>query len=152
MLSRASHIADMSAPSLESISEATQIGAGEFYQIVSEQMQANYPITTGLMPWVFKRPWPVVAIMLADYFGQPNAPYYFLKRTYEPTHIAVKLPEIIWAAGEKMPINVAVTHAPPQAMNLRPPRAMTSSSNPAASGAPTPGWKNATGLPLKSIS
>jgi beta-mannosidase len=117
MLSRASHITDMRAPTLEAISEATQIGAGEFYQIVSEQMQANYPTTTGLMPWVFKRPWPVVAIMLADYFGQPNAPYYFLKRTYEPTHIAVKLPEIIWAAGERMPIDVRVMHAPPKAMS-----------------------------------
>ncbi len=115
MLSRASHIADMSAPTLETISEATQIGAGEFYQIFSEQMQANYPVTTGLMPWVFKRPWPVVAIMLADYFGQPNAPYYFLKRTYEPTHIAVRLPEIIWAAGETAPMTAVVTHAPPRA-------------------------------------
>ncbi len=55
--------------------------------------------------------------MLADYFGQPNAPYYFLKRTYEATHIAVKLPEIIWAAGEKVPVNVNVMHAPPPAMN-----------------------------------
>jgi beta-mannosidase len=117
MLSRATHIADMSAPTIEAISEATQIGAGEFYQIISEQTQANYPVTTGLMPWVFKRPWPVVAIMLADYFGQPNAPYYFLKRTYEPTHVAVKLPEIIWAAGEKVPVNVTVTHALPQAAN-----------------------------------
>lgn len=117
MLSRATHIADMNAPSLEAISEATQIGAGEFYQIVSEQMQANYPVTTGLMPWVFKRQWPAVAIMLVDYFGQPNAPYYFLKRTYEPTHVAVKLPEIIWAAGEKVPVNVSVTHAPPRGLN-----------------------------------
>jgi beta-mannosidase len=117
MLSRASHITDMRAPTLEAISEATQIGAGEFYQIISEQLQANYPVTTGLMPWVFKRPWPVVAIMLADYFGQPNAPYYFLKRTYEPTHIAVKLPEIIWAAGEEVPIKVNVTHAPPRTIN-----------------------------------
>ncbi len=108
MLSRASHIADMNAPTLEAISEATQIGAGEFYQIASEAMQANYPTTTGLMPWVLKRPWPVVAIMLAIYFGQPNAPYYFLKRTYEPTHFAVKLPEIIWAAGEQIPVTLNV--------------------------------------------
>ncbi len=56
MLSRASQIADMNAPTLEAISEATQIGAGEFYQIMSKQTQANYPTTTGLMPWVFKRP------------------------------------------------------------------------------------------------
>lgn len=115
MLSRASHITDMSAPTLDAISEATQIGAGEFYQIVSEQAQANYPVTTGLMPWVFKRPWPVIAIMLADYFGQPNAPYYFLKRTYEPTHVAIRLPEIIWAPGEQVPVELRITHAAPEA-------------------------------------
>jgi beta-mannosidase len=117
MLSRASHVDDMSAPSLESLSEATQVGAGEFYQIISEGAQANYPVTTGLMPWVFKRPWPVVAIMLVDAFGQPNAPYYFLKRTYEPTHVSVKLPHLIWAAGERVPVEVSVTHSRPTAVS-----------------------------------
>ena len=111
MLSRASHIADVAAPTLETLAEATQIGAGEFYQIFSEQVQANYPVTAGLMPWVFKRPWPVIAIMLVDGFGQPTAPYYFLKRTYEPTHVLVKLPHLMWAKGEAVPINVHVTHA-----------------------------------------
>lgn len=112
MLSRASHIDDMKVPSLAALAEGTQIGAGEFYQVFSEQMQANYPVTTGLMPWVFKRPWPVIAIMLVDGFGQPTAPYYFLKRTYEPTHVLVKLPELIWAKGEQLPLAVHVTHAP----------------------------------------
>lgn len=113
MLSRASHIADVTAPSLDTLAEATQIGAGEFYQIFSEQMQGNYPVTAGLMPWVFKRPWPVIAIMLVDGFGQPTAPYYFLKRTYEPTHILVRLPHLIWAKGETMPLTIQVTHASP---------------------------------------
>lgn len=112
MLSRASHIADVSAPSLETLAECTQMGAGEFYQIVSDQVQANYPVTAGLMPWVFKRPWPVIAIMLVDGFGQPTAPYYFLKRTYEPTHVLVKLPHLLWAKGEPVPIPLHVTHAP----------------------------------------
>lgn len=112
MLSRASHIDDMRAPMLDSLAEATQIGAGEFYQVLSEGMQANYPVTTGLMPWVYKRPWPVVAIQLVDGFGQPTAPYYFLKRTYEPTHVLVKLPHLIWAPGEDVPVSVNVLHAP----------------------------------------
>jgi beta-mannosidase len=112
MLSRASHFADVRAPTLETLAESTQIGAGEFYQILSEQVQANYPVTAGLMPWVFKRPWPVIAIMLVDGFGQPTAPYYFLKRTYEPTHVLVKLPQLLWAKGESLPIAVHVTHAP----------------------------------------
>ena len=109
MLSRASHVEDMSDPTLESISEATQLGAGEFYQIMSEGIQANYPVTTGLFPWVFKRPWPIVAaIHLLDGFGQPSAPYYFLKRTYEPTHISVQLPRLFWSAGEQLPLKVKV--------------------------------------------
>lgn len=115
MLSRASHIDDMSAPMLDDLAEASQIGAGEFYQIVTDAMLSNYPVTTGLLPWVYKRPWPVAAIQLVDGFGQPTAPYYFLKRAYEPTHVAVKLPHLIWAAGEAVPIAVAVVHAPPAA-------------------------------------
>jgi beta-mannosidase len=98
---------------LEALSEGTQIGAGEFYQIVSDSMQANWPTTAGLMPWVFKRPWPVIAIMLVDGLGHPTAPYYFLKRTYEPTHVAVKLPELLWAKDESIPFQATVIHAPP---------------------------------------
>lgn len=111
MLSRASHIADMNDPTIESVSEATQIGAGEFYQILSEKVQGNYPVTAGLMPWVFKRHWPVIAIQMMDWFGQAGAPYYFLKRTYEPTHIALDLPRLLWAAGEKIDLDVKVTNA-----------------------------------------
>lgn len=113
MLSRASHISDMKDPSLETISEATQVGAGEFYQIFSEKMQGNYPVTAGLMPWVFKRHWPVIAIQLMDWFGHAAAPYYFLKRTYEPTHVAADLPRLLWKAGETLPLNARITHALP---------------------------------------
>lgn len=111
MLSRASHIDNMNDPTIESISEASQVGAGEFYQIFSEKMQGNYPVTVGLMPWVFKRHWPVIAIQLMDWFGQAAAPYYFLKRTYEPTHIAIDLPRLLWAKGEEVPLNVKITNA-----------------------------------------
>lgn len=102
MLSRASHITDMSDPTLEEVTEASQVGAAEWYQIVSENMQGNYPVTTGLMPWVFKRHWPVIAIQMMDWFGQAAAPYYFMKRTYEPVHIALHLDRLLWAPGEKL--------------------------------------------------
>lgn len=111
MISRASHIDDMSGPSLEELAEASQIGAGEFYQVVSDGMQANYPATTGLLPWVLQRPWPAVAIMLVDGFGQPTAPYYFLKRTYEETHVAWLPPHLLWATGESLPAEIRVIHA-----------------------------------------
>ncbi|MGA3094099.1 MAG: cobalamin-dependent protein [Dehalococcoidales bacterium] len=61
----------------------------------------NYPVTAGLMPWVFKRPWPVVAIQLMDGFGHPTAPYYFLKRTYEPTHVLLRLPWLLQTLGRE---------------------------------------------------
>ena len=112
MLSRASHIDDMSDPSIESVTEASQVGAGEWYQIVSEKMQGNYPVTTGLMPWVFKRHWPVIAIQMMDWFGQAAAPYYFMKRTYEPTHVALDLDRLLWAPGEDIRLETRVTHAP----------------------------------------
>lgn len=111
MLSRASHIDNMANPSIESISEASQVGAGEWYQVVSEKMQGNYPITAGLMPWVFKRHWPVIAIQMMDWFGQPVAPYYFLKRTYEPTHVALDLPRLLWKSGENIDMKAKVTNA-----------------------------------------
>jgi beta-mannosidase len=117
MLSRASHITDVTNPDLDAITEATQVGAGEFYQIFSEKMQGNYPVTAGLMPWVFKRHWPVVAIQLMDWFGQAAAPYYFLKRTYEPTHVAIDLPRLLWKKGEKIPLNLKITHALPTNLN-----------------------------------
>ncbi|WP_084650952.1 glycoside hydrolase family 2 protein [Runella zeae] len=111
MLSRASHIIDVSDPTIDAIAEASQVGAGEFYQIFSEKVQGNYPVTAGLMPWVFKRHWPVIAIQLMDWFGQAAAPYYFLKRTYEPTHIAVDIPRMLWKKGEKMALPIKITHA-----------------------------------------
>jgi beta-mannosidase len=109
MLSRASHIDNMANPALESIAEATQVGAGEFYQVMSEGIQFNYPVTTGLLPWVYKRPWPVVAaINLVDGKGQPSAPYYFLKRTYEPVHVALDIKRLLWAPGENFPVGMKV--------------------------------------------
>lgn len=116
MLSRASHIADLTNPAIEEISEATQVAAGEFYQIMAEGIQANYPITTGLMPWVYKRPWPVVAaIHLVDGFGQPSAPYYFLKRTYLPTRVTLQVDRLIWGPGESFPMQIKVLNSASQA-------------------------------------
>ena len=117
MLSRASHIVDVTDPTMDEISEASQVGAGEFYQVFSEKVQGNYPVTTGLMPWVFKRHWPVIAIQLMDWFGQANATYYFLKRTYEPTHVAVDIPRLLWKSGEQIDLPVKITHALPNAIN-----------------------------------
>jgi len=112
MLSRASHIDDISNPTIESLAEATQVGAGEFYQILSDKMQFNYPVTTGLMPWVFRRPWPVIAgVQIEDGFDQPLIPYYFLKRTYESTHVGIDLQRLLWAPGENIDLKSRIINA-----------------------------------------
>ncbi len=111
MLSRASHIDNIANPTIETISEASQVGAGEWYQIVSEKMQGNYPVTAGLMPWLLKRHWPVIGIQMMDWFGQPVASYYFLKRTYEPTHVALDLSRLLWKSGENIELQAKVINA-----------------------------------------
>jgi beta-mannosidase len=48
---------------------------------------------------------------MMDWFGHAGAPYYFLKRTYEPTHVAIGLSRLLWAAGEKIALPVKVSNA-----------------------------------------
>ena len=108
----ASQIDDMKAPSLEEYSVAGQVATGEFIQIVSDFLQSNYPVSTGMSPWVYNTPLPLSTFcMFVDYDGQPVASYYFLKRTYEPTHVIVNMPELIWGKGEKMPLSLSVMNS-----------------------------------------
>ncbi|MGD0010922.1 MAG: sugar-binding domain-containing protein [Terriglobia bacterium] len=113
LLSRASQMDDLSKVDLSGFSSATQMAAAEFTQILSDLTQANYPVTTGLMPWSLTVPWPIEFFMFIDGLDQPTSSYYTLKRTYEPTHIVVRLPALVWAKGEKIPISISVVHAPP---------------------------------------
>lgn len=113
MWSRATQIEDLSSPNLETFCEASQIAAGEFTQIISDLLQANYPVTTGLMPWSLTVPWPIEFFMFIDGLDQATASYYFLKHTYESTHVLVKLPQLVWAKGERIPITLSVIHTFP---------------------------------------
>ena len=70
----ASQILDIKAPSLEEYSLAGQVATGEFIQIVSDFLQFNYPVSTGMSPWVYNTPWPLSTFcMFVDYDGQPVA-------------------------------------------------------------------------------
>lgn len=115
--SRATQMDDLSAPNLETFCEASQVAAGEFSQIISDLTQANYPVTTGLMPWSLTIPWPIEFFMFIDGLDQATASYYFLKRTYEPMHVMFRLPHLIWAKGEKIPVSVSVLNASETAMS-----------------------------------
>lgn len=111
-MSRASQVEDVRTPTIETLAEATQISAGEYYQIESEGVQNNYPMTTGLLFWVFARSWPTIAIQLVDGFEDPLAAYYFTARTYKPEHVTLQLPYLLWAPGEVMPIHATVLLGP----------------------------------------
>ena len=113
---RATQINDLTAPDLDTFCEASQVAAGEFSQILSDQLQANYPVTTGLMPWSLTVPWPMEFFAFIDGLDQASASYYFLKRTYEPTHVILRLPQLVWARGEKIPVTAAVLNAPETAI------------------------------------
>ncbi len=116
LLSRASQLDDLSKVDLSGFCGATQMAAAEFTQILLDLTQANYPVTTGLMPWSLTVPWPIEFFMFIDGLDQPTASFYTLKRTYEPTHIVVRLPALLWAKGEKLPVSISVVHAPPTAL------------------------------------
>ena len=116
MLSRASHIQDIRGISLPDLAEATQIASYEFYQVMVQAMRANYPVTTGLMPWVFKRHWPTVGIQLVDGLGDPIAPYYALRNAYQPWMVAVEADHLSVAPGETIQLPVAVLSDTAQAV------------------------------------
>jgi beta-mannosidase len=63
-------------------------------------MRENYPVCTGILPWVFKRPWTTVAIQLVDGLGDPIAPYYAVKNAYAPLVAEIALREVSYAPGE----------------------------------------------------
>jgi beta-mannosidase len=111
MWARAYQMDNVAKVNLKGFSESSQMAASEFTQILSDLTQANYPATAGLMPWSFTVPWPIEFFMFVDGLNQPTSSYYTIKRTYEPTHVVVKLPELLWGKGEKIPISVAVVHS-----------------------------------------
>jgi len=111
MWSRITQVDDVAALPLDQLLDDSRVATGEFMQISTDLLQANYPVTTGVMPWSFTIPWPILFPAWVDASDQATAMYYFLKRTYEPTHLVVRLPQLTWAPGEKVPITIAVVHA-----------------------------------------
>ena len=108
MLARASHISDMHDVDIKTLTEACQMASYEFYLIMIESVLENYPYTTGIMPWVFKRPWPTSAIQIVDAYGHPHAQYYAVKRAYEDIHPFVSLSRLAFSRGEKIKLPVKV--------------------------------------------
>ena len=108
MLARASQIIDLDNTNLEGIIEATQIASCEYYEILTQALRENYPVTAGLMPWVFKRTWPTAGIQLVDGTGEPVAPYYYLKKAYSNVEVHLALEQVSYAPGEQVRVPVRV--------------------------------------------
>jgi beta-mannosidase len=117
LVSRASQMDDLATANLQRFSSDSQMAAAEFTQVYADLVQANYPVISGLMPWSFTIPWPIQFFMFVDGFGQPTASYYTIKRLYEPTHVLVKLPEMLWAKGENVPISISIAHSLPEGLS-----------------------------------
>ena len=108
MLARASQIEDLNGIGLEGMAEATQIASCEYYEILTQSLRENYPRTVGVMPWVFRRTWTTVGIQLVDGFGEPIAPYYYLKNAYRSLEAHLALEQISFAPGETVRVPVRI--------------------------------------------
>ena len=108
MIARASSITNTADISLPDFAEATHLASFEFYQMMIFSLRDNYPKTAGIMPWVYKRPWPTVGIQCIDGLGYPIAPYYSVKNAYSSVSVMLRVPELTYAPGEEIPLTAVV--------------------------------------------
>ncbi len=108
MLARASQISDLRSIGLEGICEASQVQAYEWYQLMIQAIRENYPVTGGILPWVFKRPWATVGIQVVDGMGQPGYPYYAVQNSYRSLNVCLRQQWSVVAPGEEIPLEVQV--------------------------------------------
>jgi len=67
---------------LSQIQQATGIATGV------EHWRRDWPRSSGSLVWQFNDCWPSVSWSMVDYYGQPKALYYRLKRAYAPVAIS----------------------------------------------------------------
>jgi len=108
MTARISQITDMKNITLEELCEASQVQAYEFYQLMIDAMQENYPTCGGIMPWVFKRPWPTAGVQTVDGDDRPGYAYYAVQNAYRPLHIIWCQQWSVIAPKEEIPLQVKV--------------------------------------------
>lgn len=103
-----SHICKVGNNTISEISEICGIYAYEYYQFLVEAMHEQYPVTGGVMPWIFKRPWTNAGIQLVDGLGDPIAPFYAVKNAYKPLSIHISLKELVYAKGETVELDARI--------------------------------------------
>ena len=100
-----SHACRLNDTNVSDICMGTSIAAYEYYQFMAQAMREQYPVTGGLMPWVFKRPWATVAVQMVDGNYDPVAAYYSVKNSYLPFSVHLALTELTYAKGEKVSLD-----------------------------------------------
>ncbi len=108
MLDRARIFDDISLDDNARFIEAVQLGAAEIYETVAADFRASDVDATMVMPWVFNRPWPSIGMQVVDHSGRPTPGYYAIRRSYAPITLAVRSPHEALAAGERIPLQIAV--------------------------------------------
>ncbi len=108
MLARGSAYDDLASVPLGRFSEAVAAGSAEFYKYSAEASRSAWPDNGGLLYWVWKRPWPAVAIQICDGLGQPIQVYYDVKRAYGSPWPCLVPPHLNYAPGDEVEMGTAV--------------------------------------------
>ncbi|MBE6611434.1 MAG: hypothetical protein E7632_02975 [Ruminococcaceae bacterium] len=113
-----SHFCNMHDTTVTELCEISGMSSYEYYQFMVQSMREQYPITGGILPWVFKRPWATVAVQMVDGLGDPVAPYYAVKNAYAPIEIHLALREIVYAPGDTVELDTRIINESGEAKNL----------------------------------
>lgn len=108
MTARISQITDMKSVTLEELCEASQVQVYEYYQMMAEAMQENFPRCGGVMPWVFKRPWVTAGVQTVDGDDRPGYAYYAVQNAYRPVHVTWCQQWSVLAPNEAIPLTVKI--------------------------------------------
>ncbi len=119
MLARASQIMPLEDIVLEELCEASQMASCEYYAILVQALRENYPVTVGLMPWVFRRTWTTAGIQLVDGGGMPIAPYYYLKNAFRSLEAHLALEQISLLPGENLRIPIRLCNEYDEILDYR---------------------------------
>ena len=87
----ASWYLDLDKATTEDLVEAQQTFRADANGYAAEQMRSQFPEVGGQTFWGFNPQAPTSAWHVIDWFGQPQAPYYTMKRAHEPVRVMAKL-------------------------------------------------------------
>ena len=81
--------------------EYSQMAEGEIYGYVFEHWRSQFPYKGGQTVWTYNSHGPSSSWSVIDWFGQPQVPYYSIKRAHEPAHVMANTNYFCWAPGDR---------------------------------------------------